>query len=156
VTEFYEMIPLKKLEKITKHIYYSGKLIKKEVISLTPPISATIKFLEKTTALERFDILFHPPLEKNVKFNFAFNHAISDNFFNNDEFVYYSIEAETKRVDFSFKFDVNCSVESFRVLRRLGQKEDLIRQFNGSRNFNYSLVLPALNETYYFRWTWKS
>lgn len=156
VIEVYEMIPLREVEKITKHIYFSGELIKKEVHSLTPLISATINIIEKTTALERFDLLFNPPLKKNVPFIFAFKHVISDNFFNNDEFVYYTIEAETKKVDFSFKFDRVCPVDSFRALKRLGQKEEILKNFNGKYNFNFPLVLPELNEIYTFRWTWKS
>lgn len=154
VSELYNMTVLKEFSSIKKHIYHSGGLVKKEVISESPNLSGSIRVLEKTTAMERLEISFNKTLPKLSKWKFRFKHTITNNFFNDDEFVYYTIESPTKEIKFALKFNDKCLMKNMRVYKRVGQEELLLKSSNAKRSFTYRHVLPELYETFVFRWSW--
>lgn len=154
VAEGYDITILKNMPSIKKYLYNTGGLLEKRFVPLTPGLSAKINVIEETTAIERIEIIFDKPLIKDKNYKFTFNHLVKGNFPQDDEFFYYNIESETKKVIFSIKFDHICMVKNMRVFQRTGQEEVPIKALRGKRNFNFIDYLPDLYTAYVFRWSW--
>ncbi len=154
VSEGYDITILENMSSIKKYLYNTGGLLEKRFVPLSKGLSAKINVIEESTAIERIEILFDKPLLKNKNYKFTFNHMVKDNFPQDNEFFYWNIESETKKVTFSIKFDHVCEVKNMRVFQRTGQEEIQINKLMGKRNFNFFDYLPDLNTAYVFRWNW--
>ncbi|WP_411725612.1 toll/interleukin-1 receptor domain-containing protein [Methyloglobulus sp.] len=100
VSEYYDILALDDIKSIKKHIYHSGGLIEKNFIVESSEISGKLNIIERTTSLERLELCFGKTLPKDSNIKFWFDHTISNNFFNDDEFVYYVVESPTKILHF--------------------------------------------------------
>lgn len=154
VSEHYDLIPSRPLKSIKKHIYHSGGLVQKEFVPESPGLTGTISVLEKTTAMERVEISFDKTLVAGTTYRFVFRHEIKDNFFNDEEFVYYTVESPTKMLEFDLRFSAECRASRLYVYKRLGQEELLIGSTKSHRRIAFSHYLPSLFDTIVFRWAW--
>jgi hypothetical protein len=155
VKETYHLTALKNFSSINKEIYHSGELISKSIDLIKPrDLFSSIQTLEKNNALERLRINFSREIKANENIQFIFRHTIQNNFNEDNEFVYYKVESELKRINFRFFFDKECEAHDLRILKRVGQKEVLLKKTKSNRQINYVNYLPSLFDNFVFKWTW--
>ena len=155
VSEHYDILALDNLKSVKKQIYHSGGLVDKGFLVESCDTPGKINIIERTTSLERLELCLGKTFPKGSNIKFRFDHTISNNFFNDDEFVYYSVESPTKVLNFQLTFAPDCLVRNMRILKRVAQEEIFLESSNAAQRFSFDVLFPELYSTYVFRWSWR-